>query len=128
MEKANIEILWKDRKRILGMPISFTKYKLSSDRLFVEKGLFNSEFDEILLYRVTDLTIKKSFGQKIFGVGSVIVNSSDKTLPILELKNIKNAFDVKELIHTKVEKAKRDRKMRVEEMVSTGESDVYEEE
>ena len=29
----NIEYLWKDRKRYLGMPISFTRYFLSEDRL-----------------------------------------------------------------------------------------------
>ena len=33
--------LWKDRKRILGMPISFTKYALTEDRIFMETGLLN---------------------------------------------------------------------------------------
>ena len=33
-----IEYIWKDRKRILGMPITFTRYRLSTDRLFCEKG------------------------------------------------------------------------------------------
>ena len=36
MDKLNF--IWKDRKRILGMPISFTKYAMNEDRLFVEKG------------------------------------------------------------------------------------------
>ena len=36
-----IQYVWKDRKRILGMPITFTRYRLSEDRLFCEKGFLN---------------------------------------------------------------------------------------
>lgn len=32
------EIIWKDRKRpIFGLPLSFTSYSLSDERLFVKK-------------------------------------------------------------------------------------------
>ena len=44
-----IEFLWKDRKRHLGLPLSFTRYRLSEDRLFLEKGLLNLKADEVLL-------------------------------------------------------------------------------
>lgn len=53
MAEQNItetDILWKDRKRILGMPISFTKYEVSNDRFITHKGLLRTETDEILLY------------------------------------------------------------------------------
>ena len=29
----SIQFIWKDRKRILGMPITFTRYCLSDDQL-----------------------------------------------------------------------------------------------
>ena len=66
-----IEYLWKDRRRVLGMPLSFTRYRLSEDRLFCEKGFLNLKSDEVLLYRVQDLELTKSLGQRIFGVGTV---------------------------------------------------------
>ena len=112
-----INYIWKDRKRILGMPISFTRYRLSEDRLFLETGLLNSHFDEILLYRIRDIGMKRTLGQKIFGVGSVLVQSSDKTLPQLELKNIKDPISVKERLHTLVEENKLKRRMRVSELM-----------
>ena len=34
-------IKWKDRKRFLRMPLSFTRYALSDDRLFLQTGVFN---------------------------------------------------------------------------------------
>lgn len=118
--KTNVKKLWSDKKRILGMPISFTTYSLSDDRLFVDKGLVRLQSDEILLYRVRDLSVSQTLGQRIFGVGSIIVQSSDKTSPVLEIRNIKTPFDVKELLHQHVEKMKLKRRMRVGEILEDG--------
>ena len=90
-----ITYLWKDRKRILGLPITFTRYRLSEDRIFRETGLLNLKEEEVLLYRVRDLELKRSLFQRIFGVGTVCVHSSDKTTPHLDLLNIKNPREVK---------------------------------
>jgi len=108
---------WKDRKRILGMPITFTRYRLSEDRLFCEKGFLNIKQDEVLLYRVRDLQLTMSLGQRIFGVGTICVVSSDKSLPHLDLVNVKDPRNVKELIHRSVEEAKDKRRMRTMEVM-----------
>lgn len=113
---SKIKELWSDRKRFLGMPITFTRYALSEDRLFLRKGLFNVNQEEILLYRIRDLSASQSLWQRIFGVGSVTVTSTDKTTPVLLIKNVKQPFEVKELIHEKVEELKIKRRMRVGEM------------
>ena len=115
--KANgIKLLWKDRKRYMGMPVSFTKYSLGEDRLFCETGFFNSQYEEIILYRVKDISLKRTLWQKIFGMGSVYIVSTDVSLPNLVLKNIKKSFEVKELIHSQVEKVKIARRVRITEI------------
>ena len=114
---SELKILWSDRKRWLGLPLSFTKYKLSEDRIFCETGFLNLHEEEILLYRVRDLELKMTLGQRLFGVGSVIIHSSDKTKPSLELKNIKRPRDVKEQVYQQVESCKEVRRMRTMEMV-----------
>ena len=114
------DMLWKDRKRHLGLPISFTKYSLSggeAPRIFRETGLFNLKEEEVLLYRVRDITLTSSFFQRIFGVGTVSLHSSDKTTPTLDLVNISKSKDVKELIFSKVEQAKANRRMRTTELL-----------
>lgn len=113
--------LWRDRRRRLGLPLSFTKYRLTEDRLFRETGLLNTKEEEILLYRVRDLELRRSLGQRIFGVGSVIVHSSDTTTPTLELKSVKNPRDVKELLYRQVESCKDQRRMRTMEVVGEDE-------
>ena len=119
----SIQYIWKDRKRILGMPITFTRYRLSEDRLFCEKGFLNIKQDEVLLYRVRDLQLNMSLGQRIFGVGSICVVSSDKSVPHLDLVSVKNPREVKEMIHQSVEAAKDKRRMRTMEIMGAEDAD-----
>lgn len=119
MEKYGVEIIWKDRKRWLGMPLSFTRYSLSEDRLFLSVGFLSIKDDEVLLYRIRDITTSRTLWQRLFGVGTVTVVSSDKTMPTLQLKNIKRPVAVKELLHKQVEEMKIRRRVRVGEIMST---------
>lgn len=121
----SIEYLWRDRKRRLGLPLSFTRYALSEDRLFCETGFLNLKSDEVLLYRVQDLELTMTLGQRIFGVGTVCVHSSDKSMPHLDLKNVKHPREVKELIHQNVEEAKNRRRMRATELLGQEDGPAY---
>ena len=114
------EYFWKDRKRFCGMPLSFTRYALSDDRLFLSVGFFSVRDDDILLYRIRDISVKRTLWQRLFGVGTVTVQSSDKTHPNLELKNIKDPMRVKELLHDLVEEMKQKRRMRFGEILGSG--------
>ena len=120
-----IQYLWKDRKRFLGMPLSFTRYRLSDDRLFCEKGFLNIKADEVLLYRVRDLQLNMSLAQRIFGVGTICVVSSDKSVPHLGLQNVKHPREVKELIHQNVEAAKDKRRMCTTEIMGAAASEDF---
>ena len=112
-----IEYLWKDRKRYFGLPLSFTRYALSEDRLFTSVGFLNIKDDEVLLYRVRDIDSERSLFQRLFGVGTITVMSSDKSMPNLVLKNVKDPVFVKELIHKQVEEMKIKRRVRVGEIM-----------
>ena len=116
---VTIEFLWKDRKRYFGLPLSFTRYCLSEDRLFISEGFLNIRDDEVLLYRVRDLDTNRSLWQRLFGVGTITVYSSDRTMPTLVLKNVKDPVFVKELIHKQVEEVKIRRRVRFGEIMGT---------
>lgn len=120
MSNPKGNILWSDRKRYFGLPLSFTKYEISEDRLFQTTGLLNLQYEEILLYRVRDISLTRSFGQRLFGVGSITVTSSDKSRPVLVIHNVKDAPAVKELIHQQVEAMKISRRVRFGEIASFG--------
>ena len=121
------DIIWKDRKRYFGLPLSFTRYSLSEDRLFISEGFLNLKDDEVLLYRVRDIDTRRNLWQRMFGVGTVIVISSDKTMPNLVLKNIKDPVMVKELIHKQVEEMKIKRRVRLGEIMGNAIDDADDE-
>ena len=120
MANGNDTLLWRDKKRHLGLPISFTTYSVSEDRLFRETGFFNRQYEEVLLYRVRDISMSRSFGQILLGVGTITVNSSDKSASKLEIINVKAPKEVKELIHELVEDCKARRRFRFGEFDGIG--------
>jgi uncharacterized membrane protein YdbT with pleckstrin-like domain len=111
-----MNLLWSDRKRtIFGLPLSFTKYSLSEERLFIETGFLNKNEDEVRLYRIMDVSLRRSLLQRIFGVGTIHCCSADKTMKDFDIVSIKNSRNVKELLSEQVEKE------RVEKRVSNRE-------
>ena len=110
-----ITYIWQDRKRtFLGLPLSFTKYMLNEDRIFVEKGLLNSVLDEEHLYRIRDVRVTRTLWQKLFGLGTVTVfATNDETM----LESIKNPIEVKEEIVRLVEEARKKHGIRASEML-----------
>ena len=98
---------WYDRKRtFLGLPLSFTKYYVYNEKLVVETGFFNLRDEEIRLYRIMDITLCRSLGQRMFGIGTIHICSADKTTPEVDIKNIKKPRETKELLSALVEEAR----------------------
>ena len=118
------EIIWKDRKRTLfGLPLSFTKYALTEDKIIIERGIFSRIEEEIRLYRILDFTLKRSFGERIFGLGTIHCCSADKSTPEFDIENIKNSQKVKNLISEAVEKARIKNKIISREVIDDSHSE-----
>lgn len=114
------ELVWKDRKRFMGMPLSFTRYHLVRKpgnwfKLFLNVGFLYSTIDEVNLYRICDITFHQSLMGKIFNTGNVTLISNDETLPRLVLKNIKNPYRVRDMISTYVEQERKIHNVRLTE-------------
>lgn len=96
-------IIWRDRKHHMWFPWSFTVYEVRNERLYQRYGIFNTEEDEILLYRITDVKLTRSVSQRIFGTGTVILYSRVDESSEIYLENIKSPRQVKELLSELVE-------------------------
>lgn len=115
---------WKDRKRIIfGLPWSFTKYSLTDEKLIVKTGFLSTKEDETRLYRIMDVTLKRSLGERIWGLGTIHVCSADKSTPEFDIKRVKKSETVKNLISDMVE-AERERK-RISGREFMGAEDTY---
>lgn len=119
---------WRERKRtIFGLPLSFTVYKLTEEKLLVETGFFNINQEEVRLYRILDVTLKRSLGQRIFGLGTIHCCSADKTTPEFDIKNIKNSEKIKEMLSDLIETQRTKKRVSSREFMTSDDGDVDEE-
>lgn len=116
--------VWIDKKRHLGLPISFTKYTLTDERLYTESGFINLKESELLLYRVRDIGLTRTLWQRLFGVGTIHIYSSDTTDEHLDIVSVKKAKDVKDLISSKVEESKKSRRIGTTEIIGSDVTDL----
>lgn len=120
VQVASESLLWRDRKRILGMPISFTRYELTESRLLVKTGLLNTREEELRLFRVRDISTQESLIDRLFGVGSILLHTTDATSPTLKIMHVKNSARVKELLSIQVEEARLKNRVRAMEVGDNG--------
>ena len=118
------EVVWKDRKRVwCGLPWTFTKYELSRDKLVIKTGFFTQNQDEVRLYRVLDLSLKRSLTQRMFGLGTIQCHSVDKTMKNFEIKNIKNSENIKNQLSDLIEEARRSNRVSSREFMTEQEDE-----
>ncbi|MBE6768018.1 MAG: PH domain-containing protein [Ruminococcaceae bacterium] len=118
-ETAEDSVVVEERKRwgFLGLPFTFTVYRMNQKKLTVQSGLLSTHEDDILLYRIMDTSLCRTLWQKLFKLGSVRVASTDQSLPELVIKNIRNARDFKELLDERVERERLRMKVRSGELL-----------
>lgn len=117
-------MLWRDRKRTLfGLPWSFTIYELDEERLYIKTGFLNQKEDEVRLYRILDISLSKSLGQRMFGLGSIHCCSADKTMGDFTIKNIKKPREVKEMLSQHVEEQRDKKRVTNREYMSYDDND-----
>ena len=104
MSIENTTTLWHDRKHILWFPFTFEKYRVANGRIYCQHGLINQKEHECLLYRILDISLKRSLGNLICGTGTVTMRTTDDSDPVLVLKNIKRSREAKDLLSDLIEK------------------------
>lgn len=97
-----------ERKRwlFLGLPFTFTKYKIREDMITVDAGLLKTVENDCYMYKVQDVQHSASLAEKIFRLGTVTCFTGDTTHPQLVLEHIRNSKVVKDFILEQSEQAR----------------------
>ena len=111
LETEEAKILWKDRKRFMGMPLSFTRYEVDESRFTSRVGFFSTTTNETLLYRILDLKMTQTLWQKTFRVGTIILFTADKSHSTFTLKNIKHPEKLRRYLSNLVEQERDKRRI-----------------
>lgn len=117
-------VVWKDRRRTLfGLPLSLTVYTLTGEKLLTETGFLNKREEEVRLYRIMDVTLKRSLGERIFGLGTIHCCSADKSTPEFEISRIKDSVAVKEMLSDMIEEERERRRVSAREFMTDSDDD-----
>lgn len=100
----------KKRTKFLGLPMCFTTYTLSDDKITITSGFLDITVDDAYMYKVQDVKLTRSFVERIFKLGTVTCYTGDTTHPELKLLHIRNASEIKDFIMNASEEARRKRR------------------
>ena len=113
------DIIWTDKKRTLfGLPLSFTRYTLTKEKLIITVKFLAVHEEEIRLYRIMDVTLKQSLFQRIFGVGTIHCCSSDTSTPEFDITSVKMPKKVRDILSDTVENERLERKISSTEFIN----------
>ena len=78
------------------------KYKITSERLMESEGIFSRTTSQLELFRVRDITFHEPFIMRVLGCGDIILDTSDKSTPIVVLHAIREPHEVLDLLRRNV--------------------------
>ncbi|MBL3657678.1 PH domain-containing protein [Fulvivirga sediminis] len=79
------------------------RFEITSQRIIEQKGIFSKTIDETELYRVKDLRLEKPFLLRIVGLSNIVLDTTDRSNPILTMKGLKEGQQLKEAIRNAVD-------------------------
>lgn len=92
------------------------RYRLTTQRLFHEKGILRRTIDRIELIKVDDVTSEQGLFDRLMDIGSIRIRSSDRTDPDFWIRGIEKAREVA----TEIDRARRAEQVRRGLLIATG--------
>ena len=89
-----MEFREKKRWGFFGLPFTFTTYMVTEELITVEEGFINKRENDCYIYKVQDVELIRTLGERMFGLGTVKCYTGDTTNPELYLTHIKNAKNI----------------------------------
>jgi membrane protein YdbS with pleckstrin-like domain len=74
------------------------RYRLTSQRLFIEQGILNQTIDQTELIRIDDVRVQKTLLDRVFGLGTVSLLSTDLSDRGVVIEGVCNADRVAEAV------------------------------
>jgi uncharacterized membrane protein YdbT with pleckstrin-like domain len=79
------------------------RHELTTERIRMSRGVFNQQLDDVELYRVKDTSMERPFWYRVFGLSSLIIETSDRSQPRIEIKAVHNGEELRETLRKQVE-------------------------
>jgi membrane protein YdbS with pleckstrin-like domain len=95
---AGEQLLWEGRPFLSLVE----RYAITDERVRILTGLVGREHEDIELARVKDVDWKQGMGERMLGIGDIIVNTADTTRPRAVLRHVRHPEQVHEILRRAV--------------------------
>lgn len=120
MKVASGNVLWQQRKRNwCRTPFTFTVYTLADKELSVKTGVLNEKFNLVKLFRIVDISVERTFLQRLFGMSTLVLDTRDQSSGngVVVLKNIVHGFEVRQMLQDAVDASRSENGMTAREFI-----------
>jgi uncharacterized membrane protein YdbT with pleckstrin-like domain len=74
------------------------RYRLTTQRLLRDSGILSKRGDHLLVVNIDDVTVHQNLFDRMFGLGTIELNTKDKTTPVVNMLGIENPRQVADMI------------------------------
>ncbi len=126
-QKAKGELRYMERSRwlLFGLPWTFTKYEIRDNDFTIIKGFFTVTENDCYMYKISDVEIKSTLLQRMAGLSTLILYTSDVTDRTIVMKNIKHGKEIKDFFLQASESARLRRRTVNMQNIGFGVGDVH---
>jgi membrane protein YdbS with pleckstrin-like domain len=78
--------------------LKMTYYEVTNERIEWERGIFDRKVDNLDMFRIIDLKMRRTVFDVIFGIGTVALVTTDKTDPEFVFEKIRRPRDLYDII------------------------------
>jgi uncharacterized membrane protein YdbT with pleckstrin-like domain len=91
-----------------------THYRITTQRIVVDHGVFSKRLEQVDLYRIRDYTVERPFGQRLLGTGNILIEAMDSSTPTLRIFGLRaNVVELYERLRIATEADRRMRGVRL---------------
>ena len=96
----------KKRTKLFGLPLCFTTYTITEDKVSIKSGFLTVVEDEAYMYKIQDIRLRRSPLERMFKLGTIVCYTGDITHPELRIEQVRNAEQIKDFIMKESEEAR----------------------
>lgn len=111
---AAIALLWIVVGCVYAVRRLGVHYELTSQRIIHQTGLLSRRTDRIEVIDIDDVSFEQGLVQRMFGIGTIRIDSSDRSHPVLTMRGIANVREVAGLFDDTRRKERRRRSLHIE--------------
>ena len=109
---------WEGKSMLLGLPLTFTSYRLEDGVLTERSGLVSINESQVQLYRVLDLNLKQDLIDNIVDQGTIILVTGNQE-DYLVLRNVKEPRAVKKMLNEQIAEERAKQGIRTSEIIDS---------